>query len=154
MIKRGLRSRALALCAATATVGLTSLAVPSAASADTMRTLNLAFSCSTGLPYGLEVSTGSGWYFPNGSSYAVGTTKYFTVYIPASATSLAFMPTYCDNEPSGAGYNPTYAGYAAVLSPGTSTINATGSCYDYDYSYGQYANYLIYDCTISSLSYS
>lgn len=153
MVKRVLRGRTLALCAALATVGLTSLAVAPTASADTMRTLNLSFSCETGLPYGLQVDTGSGWYSPNGSSYAVGTVKYFTVYIPASASSLEYQPLYCDNQPSGQG--PLNSGYPYTITPGTSTINATGYCEDYNYSIGGYGDgYLIYNCSIRSLSYS
>jgi hypothetical protein len=64
------------------------------ASADSTRTLNLAFSCTTGLPYGLLISNSSSWYVPSsGSSYAVGNTKTYTLPISASATSLAFQPT-------------------------------------------------------------
>lgn len=157
MVDRTARGRKLAFGATLATVALTSLALPPAASADTMRTLNLAYSCTTGLPYGLEVDTGSGWYFPNGSSYVSGaTTKYFTVYIPASATSFAYQPTYCDNEPSNGGYNAYWEGYTYSITPGTSTINATGNCDDYTYSfgYGYGDTYLLYYCSINSLSYS
>lgn len=154
MVHRTARGRKLAFGATLATVALTSLALPPAASADTMRTLNLAYSCTTGLPYGLEVNTGSGWYFPNGSSYASGTTKYFTVYIPASATSIAYQPTYCDNEPTAGGYNASWEGYTYGIAPGTSTINATGNCDDYDYSIGYNDTYLLYYCSINSLSYS
>lgn len=77
MVKMSLRGGRRAFFAILASVGLASLAVAPAASADTLRTLNLAYSCATGLPYGLEVNTGSGWYYPNGSSHASGTTKYF-----------------------------------------------------------------------------
>lgn len=152
MVERGPRGRKRAFFAMLATVGLASLAVSPAASADTMRTVNLAFSCATGLPYGLEVNTGSSWYYPNGSSYAVGTTKYFTVYIPASASTFAFQPSYCDNQPTGGGY-PLWEGYTYNITPGTSTINATGYVNDYNYDYSGYA-YLLYYCSLSSLSYS
>jgi hypothetical protein len=152
-MKTGWRRRGRAFGATLAAVGLAALAMPSAASADTMRTLNLAFSCATGLPYGLEVNTGSGWYYPNGSSYASGTTKYFTVYIPASASMLEYQPTYCDNQPTGGGY-PMWEGYSYGISPGSSTINATGGCQDYNYSVGYGVTYLFYYCSISSLSYS
>jgi hypothetical protein len=153
MLTRGLRRRGAALCAAIGAVGLTSLAVAPAASADTMRTLNLAFSCSTGLPYGLEVNTGSGWYYPSGSSYAVGDVKYFTVSIPASAGSLAYQPSFCDNQPTGGGY-PLWEGYTYGLTPGTSTVNASGNCNDYNYSVGFGVTYLFYYCSLSSLTYS
>lgn len=86
-----------------------------AASADTMRTLNLSLYCATGEPYGLSVNTGSGWYWPDGSSYVAGRVKYFTA--------------------------------------GTSTINANGFCQDYSHnSYG--GVFLIFDCSLSSLTYS
>jgi hypothetical protein len=151
MVKMGLRGwrRVFATLAA---VALASLAVPPAASADTMRTLKLAYSCATGLPYGLEVSTGAGWYYPDGSSYAVGTTKYFTVYIPASASTFAFQPSYCDNQPMSRSY-PIWQGATYSITPGTSTINADGYCNDYTYDYSGYT-YLFYYCSLSSLSYS
>ncbi|MBS2966224.1 hypothetical protein KGA66_24480 [Actinocrinis puniceicyclus] len=153
MIKRGLHKRAAALCSAVATVGLASLAVAPPASADTMRTLNLAITCETGLAYGLEVDTGSGWYFPNGSSYVSGNYKYFTVYIPASASLLEYQPTYCDNQPT-ANSQPMWEGYSYSITPGTSTINATGYVTDYSYSVGYGYSYLFYFCAINSLSYS
>jgi hypothetical protein len=104
MIRRGLRRRAIVLCSAIAAVLLAAFTVPPAASAGTMRTLNLAFTCDTGLPYGLLANTSngfswSGWYVPSGSSYAVGTARYSTVSIPSSTVLLDYQPTYCDNEP-------------------------------------------------------
>jgi hypothetical protein len=153
MIRRGTRRNRIAVGATLAAAGLVSLAVAPAASADTMRTLNLSFSCATGLPYGLEVNTGSGWYYPSGSSYAVGTTKVFTVSIPASATMLEYQPTYCDNQPTGGGY-PLWEGYSYGIAPGTSTVNAVGGCADYTYSLGYGVTYLLYYCSISSLTYS
>jgi hypothetical protein len=157
MIKSGLRRRAVAFCSAIAAVLLVALATSPPASADTMRTLNLSFTCDTGLPYGLLVDTyngssWSGWYGPSGSSYAVGTTKYFTVSIPASAVLLEYQPTYCDNEPPP--YSPMWEGYDYGLSAGTSTINATGRCQDYTYSPGYNVTYLFFYCSLSSLTYS
>lgn len=149
MVIRALRGSRNRLFATLAAAGLASLAVSPTASADTTRTLNLAFSCATGLPYGLQVNTGSGWYYPDGSSYAVGTTKYFTVFIPASASTLAFQPGFCDNQPINGG-DPLWTGYTYSITPGTSTINATGYCNDYTYSYYG-STYLFYSC---SLSYS
>src|SRR5207253_9908845 len=53
LVIRALRGRRQPFFAALAALGLASLAVAPAASADTTRTLNLAISCATGLPYGL-----------------------------------------------------------------------------------------------------
>jgi len=148
MIKPALRSRATALGSSVSALLLLAAAVPSPASADTMRTLNLAFSCATGLPYGMSVDNGSGWYYPNGSSYAVGTTKYFTVYIPASATEIAIDTGYCDGEQSqywNANWHGTYSG----LTPGTSTVNAYGYC-DFDDYYGVYYR----ECSVGGITYS
>jgi hypothetical protein len=147
MTTKGVRGRAAAAGSAVAASLLLTLATSPAASADTMRTLNLDFYCATGEAYGLEVDTGSGFYTPNGSSYAVGEVKSFTVFIPAGATTLRFMPLYCDNQPSYT--NPSTVWRPYSLTAGTSTINADGYCQDYSY-YG----YLVYDCTISSLTYS
>ena len=152
MAIRGLRGRRYAFLAILSSIGLGSLALAPAASADTTRTVNLAYSCATGLPYGLEVNTGSGWYYPDGSSYAVGTTKYFTVYISASAGSFAFQPSFCDNQPQVNSY-PMWEGYTYSITPGTSTINATGYTNDFEYDYSGY-RYLFYYSSISSLSYS
>lgn len=152
MIKGSLRKRIIALCAASAAVLATTIAAPPAASADTMRTMVLSFSCDTGLPYGLYINVGSGWYSPPGSSYADGITKVFTISIPASASVFYYEPSYCDNQPMSGGY-PTYGGYSYSINPGTSTINALGHTADYTYSfYG--STYLLYYCSISSLTYS
>jgi len=152
MITR-VRNRAVAVGAAAAAGVLLTLAVSSPASADATHTLNLSFTCSTGEPYGLQVNTGSGFYMPSGSSYAVGATKYFTVTISASATTLTFMPYSCENEPTG-GTGPVEGGYATTITPGTSTINASGYCEDYNYNWGGWSSTLIFDCTINGLSYS
>lgn len=152
MIKRSPRRKIAALCSAgVAVLAMTTASAPSA-SADSTRTMVLSFSCGTGLPYGLSINTGSGWYSPPGSSYASGTTKVFTISIPASASSFAYQPTYCDNQPTVRGY-PMWEGYTYSISPGTSTITAGGGCADYEYDYYGYA-YLLYYCSISSLTYS
>lgn len=120
-----------------------------------MRTFNLALTCATGEPYALLISTSnSGWYTPDYSSYAVGTTKYYSVQIPASATSIEYEPTYCDNEPSAGGYNADFYGYNYSIVPGTSTISANGYCNDYDESFGFGVTILIYADTLSSITYS
>jgi hypothetical protein len=111
-----------------------------------MRTFNLALTCYSGLPYGLAVDFGSGWYYPAGSSYASGETKYFSVYIPASAGSLAINTSYCDNETLGA----TWEGYNYSITPGNSTIGANGYCEDQDVYPGAFVRY----CSLSSLTYS
>lgn len=150
MINRGLRRRAVTFGAAIATGLLLTLVMSPAASADTMRTFNLAIWCTTGEAYGLQVNNGSGWYSPDGSSYASGGVKYFTVSIPASATRLEVEPTFCDNQdPSGEPYNgPYWEGYSSNITPGTSTISANASCLDYIYYSG-----LLYYCSLSSITY-
>ncbi|HEV2348059.1 MAG TPA: hypothetical protein VGS97_28490 [Actinocrinis sp.] len=149
MIKQGLRKRVTALVSAVTALMFVAAAVPSSASADTMRTLNVALSCETGLPYGMSVNNGSGWYYPNGSSYAVGTTKYFTVYIPASASEIAIDTGYCDNENPSTFGEPWYGSYYG-LTPGTSTINANGYCY-----WGSmYPGFYFRACTLSNITYS
>ena len=152
MVKRSLRRRIVALCSTGAAILATTVAASPPASADTMRTMVLSYSCGTGLPYGLYINTGSGWYSPPGSSYAVGSTKVFTISIPASVSSFAYEPSYCENQPQVRGY-PLWEGYTYGISPGTSTINASGYCADYEYDYYGYA-YLLYYCSISSLTYS
>lgn len=148
MTKKGVRGRLAAAGSAVAAGLLLTLAVSPAASADTMRTLNLNFRCATGEPYGIEIATNEsgGWYTPDGSSYAVGDTKYFTIYIPASATTFYYMPLSCAGEPVAS--NPSAVYRPISLTAGTSTINATGFCQDYSF-YG----YLLFDCTVSSLTY-
>jgi hypothetical protein len=148
MTKRILRRRMAAFGSAVASFLLIAAAVPSPASADTMRTLNVAFNCETGLPYGMSVDNGSGFYYPNGSSYAVGVTKHFTVYIPASASVLAIDTGYCDGEQS-QWWNAPWRGSYASITPGTSTVNANGYC-DFDDYYGQYS----VDCSVSNITYS
>jgi hypothetical protein len=143
---RSLRSKVVALLSATAAVVLLAAVAPQSASADTLRTFNVALSCSYGLPYGLSVDNGSGWYYPDGSSYASGGVKFFTVSIPASATSLAINTGFCETDPQ----TPMWEGYRYSITPGTSTISATGYCLD-EYVYpGPFVRY----CSLSGLTYS
>ncbi|WP_333767497.1 hypothetical protein [Streptomyces sp. IBSBF 2435] len=146
MIAERLRKRLIALSSATAAVVLIALAAPQSASADTMRTFNVALSCSSGLPYGLSVDNGSGWYYPSGSSYASGNTKYFTVSIPASASALAINTGFCDNETQ----TPYWEGYRYSIVPGTSTISANGNCQDMYVYPGPFVRY----CSVTALTYS
>lgn len=152
MIKRSLRRKALALCSASVAVLATTVAASPPASADATRTMVLSFSCGTGLPYGLYISTGSGWYSPPGTSYAVGTTKVFTISVPTSGFLFSYQPSYCDNQPTGGGY-PMWEGYDYGINAGTSTITANGGCADYTYSTGYMQTYLFYYCSLSSISY-
>lgn len=147
MMSTRVRNRAVAIGSAAAAGMLLTLAASSPASADTMRTLNLSVTCGTGAAHGLLINTGNGFYAPDGSSNAGG----FTVFIPASATSLSFEPLSCDGEPyTGRGPYPGLRGFQSVsISPGTSTINATGTCEDYNF-YGA----LLFDTSISGLTYS
>jgi hypothetical protein len=146
MTTRSTAKRLLALGSATAAALLVATAAPQTASADAMRTFQLDLSCSYGLPYGLLVNTGSGWFFPDGSSYASGGHKYFTVQIPASATSLSIDTGMCENDPT----TPMREGYGYTISAGTSTLSAVGYCLD-EYVYpGPFVRY----CSLSSLTYS
>ncbi|NUR57173.1 MAG: hypothetical protein HOV87_00440 [Catenulispora sp.] len=151
MVKRSLRRRIAALCSVSAAVLATTVAASAPASADT-RTMVLSFSCDTGLPYGLYINTGSGWYSPPGSSYADGTTKVYTISIPTSTISFSYQPTYCDNQPQGGGY-PMWEGYNYGISGGTSTVHAIGRVADYNYSPGYGVTYLFYYCSLSSVTY-
>jgi hypothetical protein len=142
------------LGAVIATAVLFSGAGSPAASADTMRTVNVALSCSSGIvPFGMSVNNGSGWYYPNGSSYAVGATKYFTVFIPASASSFAFdtMCYYDSLEYNGQAFYPAgyWEGYTYSLTPGTSTVTMTASLWRGPGYPGPWVKY----ATVSSLSY-
>jgi hypothetical protein len=152
MITRRLRRSAVVIGTAVAAILLSMSVTSPAASATTMRTLNLSLYCSTGEAYGLTIDNGSGWYSPSGSSYVSGEIKYFTVSIPASATELEFMPLSCANQPAGSG--PDWYYRPNTITAGTSTINANGSCQDYSYSYGFGQTALIFDCTLSSLTYA
>lgn len=134
------------LGAAAAAVLMGALAVPQPASADSMRTFSVALSCSEGLPYGMSVDNGSGWYYPDGSSYASGGVKYFTVSIPASATALAINTGFCENQT----VTPYWEGYRYSITPGTSTISANGYCNDMYVYPGPFVRY----CSLSSLTYS
>ena len=154
MMKRWGRTRVVPTGLAVAVVALSTFAAPPAAMADATRTLNLSYTCATGEPYGLLVNTGSGYYSPSGSSYVVGNVKNFTVTIPASATTLQYMPLSCDNQPASNSGSTTWWRPPYNLTPGTSTINANGSCQDYSYNYGWGSTILIFDCSISSLTYS
>jgi hypothetical protein len=152
MFKRGLRGRSAAIGAAMATIALVALGAAPSASADTTRTLTLSFSCDTGLPYGLTINTDRSWYTPSYSSYAVGSTKVYTISIPTSAISFAYQPIYCDNQPSYYNSGPITEGGSYSIAAGTGAVNALGRCADYVYSYYG-SNFLIYDCTISSITY-
>jgi len=147
MIKKGARKKAIAIGSAVAASLLLTLATSSAASADTMRTLNLYITCGTGEAYGLQVATNvsSGWYQPSGYSYG---NKTFVVSIPASATTLQVAPLSCAGQPTGTyGSTSTWRPYS--ITAGTSTINASAYCNDYSF-YGE----LIFDCPLSSVTYS
>ena len=152
MINRSLRRKIAALgSAAVAVLATTTASVPSA-SADATRTMVLSFSCDTGLPYGLSINTGSGWYSPPGTSYADGTTKVFTISIPTSGMTFEYQPSYCDNQPTGGGY-PMWEGYSYGINAGTSTVTAIGHVADYTYSISYGVTYLFYYGSISSLTY-
>jgi hypothetical protein len=146
MITQRLRRRLVAFLSATSAVLLLAVAAPQSASATTMRTFQLAVSCTSGLPYGLLVDNGSGWYYPDGSSYASGVVKYFTVYVPADATALAINIGVCNDETK----TPQWEGYRYTVTPGTSTISANGFCQDMYVYPGPFVRY----CSLSSITYS
>ncbi|UWE11019.1 hypothetical protein [Actinacidiphila bryophytorum] len=146
MTTRRSRRRPAAVLAAAGAALLLAAAVPQTASAATTRTLQLALTCSTGLPYGLSVDNGSGWYYPDGSSYASGLVKYFTVFIPSDATEMAINTGFCDNQPQ----TPMWEGYRYAITPGTSTISANGNCQDMYVYPGPYVRY----CSLTGVTYS
>jgi hypothetical protein len=146
MIKKGVRRRAVAIGSAVAASLLLALATSSAASADAMRTFNLTIRCDTGEAYALQVNNGSGWYYPDGSSTEAGGIKYFSVFIPASATFLWVMPGSCAGQPFGSG--PTALYVPSNITAGTNSISASTVCHDYNY-YG----YLVYSCPLTSITY-
>lgn len=152
MIEASLLRRAVAFLSAIAAAALLAFATSPAASADTTRTLNIALSCDSGgaIGYGLSVNNGSGWYYPNGSSYLVGNIKYFTVFIPASATTLAINTSCDDGLVNPYGNGPFWEGYYYTITSGTSTISANGNCID-EY---VYPGPLVTYCSLSSLTYS
>jgi hypothetical protein len=155
MISNGSRRRVNAIRVAIATVALFAGIASPPASADTMRTLNVALSCSSGIvPFGLSVNNGSGWYYPSGSSYAVGGTKYFTVSIPASASLFEFDTKCYYNIDEYYGYvfypDGSWLGYSYSLTPGTSTINMTASLWRGPVNPGPWVKY----GTVSSITYS
>lgn len=154
MIKRRLRKSATVIGSVMTASLLLALTTAHAASADTMRTLNLSLYCATGEAYGLTVNNGSGWYQPDGSSYLANGIKYFTVSIPASATVLEFMPLSCGNEPTGSTTgSPVWEWGPYTITPGTEPVDANGGfCEDYMYnSYG--VKTLIFDCSLTSVTY-
>jgi hypothetical protein len=147
MIKKSARRKAIAIGSAVAASLTMALATSSAASADPMRTFNLAMLCQTGEAYGLLVSTnGSFFYAPNGSSTVSGNVKYFTVSIPASTTTLAVAPLSCANQPPGS--NPSAYHDIATITAGTSNVNASTNCADYSFD-----GILLYDCHLTSITY-
>lgn len=155
MFRTGSRRRRDVVWAAIAAILLFGGTAAPAASADTMRTLNVALSCASGsVPFGMAVNNGSGWYYPNGSSYVVGHTKYFTVFIPAAANSFAFdtMCYYNSAEYNGQVVYPDgyWEGYTYSLTPGTSTINMTASMWRGPVYPGPWVKY----ATVSSITYS
>ena len=149
------RRKAATLSTVFAAAALLATAAPQAAMADATRTLSVPVTCASGIvPYGLSVNNGSGWYYPNGSSYAVGGTKYFTVDIPTTATSLA-LDTFCYyslQEYNGqVSYpNGTWEGYTYTITPGTSTINTTAACVREPVYPGPWVRY----CSLTAITYS
>jgi hypothetical protein len=149
------RRRKAALGTVCAVAALVAAATPQAAMADTMRTLSVPVGCASGIvPFGLSVNNGSGWYYPTGSSYSVGATKYFTVSIPSTATSLA-LDTFCyysTQEYNGQVSYPdgTWEGYTYAITAGTSTINTTASCVREPVYPGPWVRY----CSLSAITYS
>jgi hypothetical protein len=150
MMVRSLRRAAVALGVAIAAVAVFTVAAPSSASADALRPLNVSLGCSDGqLPYGYSLNVGSGWYDPVAASDAtvVGNTKTFHFLIPTTASEVA-MNSWCG------GYRTTtWQGYYYGITPGTSTVNASGYLNEYVYTYSGYAYWFTY-CVLTSISYS
>ncbi|GIH19492.1 hypothetical protein [Rugosimonospora africana] len=151
MIVRSLRRAAAALGVAIAATAVFAAVAPSSASADALRPLNVSLWCfQGGLPYGYSVNTGSGWYTPaaSGDATVVNGTKTFHLLIPTTAGSLA-VNTYCDGF-----QGATWEGYSYGITPGTSTVNASGYCNTYPYSVGYGITYWFTYCPLSSITYS
>jgi hypothetical protein len=152
MITRGWRRRALALgLTIAAAVGLSTIVAASPASADTLRPLNVSLWCfQGGTPYGIEIDTGSGWYYPAAASDAtlVGGTKTFHLLIPTSAGGLK-VNTWCDGF-----QGAMWEGYGYGIYPGTSTVNASGYCNTYPYSVSYGITYWFTYCPLDSITYS
>jgi hypothetical protein len=154
MTKTTVRRRTAALGSAVAALLLSAAAVPSAASADSSRTINSYVTCADGtLMYGFEINYGAGWTYTalGASGYQVNSyEKEVTFIVPSSASSVA-LDTYC----GGNGYveNSSWVGYTYSLTPGTSTATANWVCSLYPYAYyGYYTTYR--SCNLSSISYS
>jgi hypothetical protein len=151
MTRKGLFRKALVILPTIAAAALLAPATAPAASADSMRTFNFQIICGTGEAYGLEIWTpATGWYQPtSGSSYVVGNSKFFTVPISASATSIEITPLSCAGEPFGSGGGPYPEGYTYAITAGTSTINANAYTQDYNFD-----GVLLFYTSLSNISYS
>jgi hypothetical protein len=155
VLRRGWRRIAITLGVAAATAALVTVATPSPASADSLRPLNVTLTCTndgaTGLPYGYQVTTGGALYYPPAASDAtvVGNAKTFHLYLPTSASTLG-VNTWCN----GYSQTATWYGYYYTITPGTSTINASGYCDTYHYSVYPGVTYNPTYCTLSSIAYS
>jgi hypothetical protein len=153
MTARGWRRKALALAAALAAGALSAIATPSPASADSLRPLNVTLTCtldgSVQLPYGYQITTGGALYYPPASSDAtvVGNAKTFHLLMPTGAGTLG-VNTWCG------GYQDTdWEGYLYSVAPGTSTVNAVGSCDTYSFAYYNGTTEVTF-CTLTSITYS
>jgi hypothetical protein len=141
MIGRRLRRAAGTFWAAVAAVLLLAVAVPSTASAAGTRTITGRTQCNFNLPYGFSYSYASpsgtdwtGWLTSGISVIAIDTvSKTWSATIPATAGLFA-LDTHCYvdqvefNGPFSYPYG-TYVGFTAGLTPGTSTVTSTWSCY-------------------------
>src|SRR5690349_15132684 len=98
MNKTAVRRRATALGSAIAALLMTAAVVPSAASADTTRTINSYVTCDDGtMMYGFAINYGTGWTYNalGASGYIVNSyEKEVTFIVPSSASSVA-LDTYC-----------------------------------------------------------
>jgi hypothetical protein len=154
MIARSWRRSGIALASAIAAAAMVTVAAPSPASADSLRPLRLTLTCSTdsgtGMPYGYQVTTGAGLYYPPASQDATvsGNAKTFYLLLPTSAGTLG-VNTWCN----GFQQNAMWEGYTYSIVPGSVPLTALGSCHTSQYSPGYGQTYYVTYCSLSSISY-
>jgi hypothetical protein len=155
MTTRRWHRKVIAIVSAVAAAAVFPLVSASAAQADSLRPLTVTLTCTNngyvGLPYGYQITTGSGLYYPPARSDASvsGNAKTFYLLMPTTATSLG-VNTWCN------GFQQTavWSGYITSITPGTSTVNAAGNCNTYSYTVYPGGTFNPTFCTLTSISYS
>ncbi|MEN3356998.1 MAG: hypothetical protein V7637_980 [Mycobacteriales bacterium] len=163
MIRRRLRKTAVTFWAAVAATLFFAVAVPGTASAVPMRTITGRTTCNFNLPYGFYISyaspSGTDWtpWISSGISVIAidSVSKTWTTTIPTTAGLFA-LDTFCyadQNEYDGRVFYGTgqYIGYTARLTPGTSSIQSTWSCFRGQGGFG--FNGYVHSCTMTAAAY-